>query len=118
MKKRHYFIPKLRLDDEFECVNILKETAGSRNEYGETTKTIATTANVRASIYPQSYMNSQQLAMFEQGLIKLASHWCMVTTGTTLVAGNNVIDVDGNSFDVMESVDYTTHKEALLKKVG
>lgn len=118
MKKKHYFIPKLRLDSEFEYVNILTETIGSRNEYGETSKTVATTANVRASVYPQSYMNSQQLAMFEQGLIKLATHWCMVTAGVTISAGNNVVDVDGNNFDVMESVDYITHKEALLKKVG
>lgn len=118
MKKKHYFIPKLRLDDEFEYVNILNETTGSRNEFGETTKTITTTANVRAAIYPQSYINSNQLAMFDQGLVKLASHWCMVTAGTTIVAGNNIVDVDGNNFDLMESVDYTTHKEALLKKVG
>jgi len=117
MKKRHYFVPTARLDSEFEYINILKETAGSANEFGETAKTITTTANIRAFISPMSNVNANQLVMFDQGLIKLASHWCMVTAGITITARNNIIDVDSNNFEVMEVVNYITHKEALLKKV-
>jgi hypothetical protein len=117
MKKRHYFIPTVRLDSEFEYIDILKETSGTLNEFGETVKTIVTTPNIRAFMTPMNNVNSNQLVMFDQGLIKLASHWCMVTTGVTITARNHIVDIDSNNFEVMEVVNYTTHKESLLKKV-
>lgn len=118
MNKNHYHIPKLRLDIEYEHVNILRTTnSATRNEFGEPTKTTVTSAiNAHADIHPMTLLSSQQLAMFEQGLVKIATHWCMVTAGTTISERNQILDEDGNIFDVVQSQDYLTHKEALLRK--
>ncbi len=111
MNKRHYKIPKLKILGQYEFVNIIRETLGATNEFGERIRTYATTLNVKIFISPIS----ADLRMESQGLVSMSSHNLIATTGVSIIARDKVVDYDNNIFDVVETTDWQTHKEAYLK---
>ena len=117
MKKNKYHIPQIKLNTEYEYVNILTRTEGSRNALQEPVITWVTTANVKCFKTTPNLVSAEALVMFTQGLIQISNYWAMFESDASLTARDHVIDEDSNIYDVMEMKDYKTHKEALLKTV-
>ena len=115
MKKNRYHVPKIKLTSEYEYVNILARTEGTRNALNEVTVTWATTANVKCSMSSPAQVTAEALTMFTQGLVEISNYWAMFEDDVTINARDKVIDEDSTTYDVLETKDYRTHKEALLK---
>ncbi len=116
VKANKYKLPTLKIYTEFEYINIERKTLGVKNDFGEASVAWTTVGtNVRASKFPMSQLSAEKLTMFEQGLIKLSSHWAMVTVGVSMVSRDRILDENSTYYDVMEAVNFRSHKETLLR---
>ena len=101
LKKRKYNIPPLKLAFQHEFIEIRRDVAGARNEFGEPAITVSTiSTNTKADIQPVQALSTQQLKMFNQGLVEVSTHWMLVETDVDIKARDTVVDVDSNSYDV------------------
>lgn len=118
VKANKYKLPTLKIYTEFEYINIERKTLGVENDFAEAT-TVWTTVgtNIRASKFPTGQITSEQLTMFEQGLIKLSSHWMMVTAGVSIQSKDRMLDENNQYFEILESTNFRSHREALLRIV-
>lgn len=116
VKTNKYRLPTLKLYTEFEYINLERKTLGAKNDFGEASTTWTTIGtNIRASKFPTTQLTSEKLAMFEQGLIKLSSHWMMVTAGVSIKSRDRMLDENNNYYEIMETTDFRSHQEALLR---
>lgn len=118
VKANKYRLPTLKIYTEYEYINIERKTLGVKNDFGEAT-TVWTTVgtNIRASKFPMSQLTSEQLTMFAQGLIKLSSDWMMVTAGVSILARDRMLDENSTYFEILETTNFRSHQEALLRLV-
>jgi len=107
---------QLKIRYEHEYITIQRETLGTPDDWGvrESTESDVYT-NVKADIQAIKALSAQKLAMFNQGLVALSSHWMMVESDVDIQVRDQVVDVDDNEYDVQEVADWRTHQEVLLK---
>lgn len=117
VKSNKYRIPQIRLNAEYEYVNILDRIEGSRNSLGEPIITWTTTGNVKCFKTLPNQVTANQLSMFNQGMVQISNYWAMFEHGTTIQSSNKIVDENNVSYEVLETIDLVTHKEALLKRV-
>jgi hypothetical protein len=113
--KNKYHTPKFRFTNEYEYVDVLARTSGARNDVGEPVVAWVTTANVKCMMASPNRITAESLALFTQGLVEISNYWAMFEVGVTINARDKVIDENNRVYNVLETKNYRTHQEALLK---
>ena len=116
LKARQYNTTKVKLQFEHEFIQVNRLTHSAPNDFGE--QAVATTVvsqNTKAVIQPIEMLSAQQLKMFNQGQVEVASQWMMTEQAADIKPRDTVVDVDGKVYDVMEVNDWQSHKEMLLR---
>jgi hypothetical protein len=112
------------LQNDYEYCTISYYTEDSRNELGELTWVLAERAtNVKCTINSttkaskSTYLDgSYEMAV--QGIVEETTHHMIVSADQVINAGDIVTDYDDIDYDVLLSVNWQTHKEVFLKRIG
>lgn len=122
MRKRVNQIDILQDDYEYCTISYYKE--GLRNELGELTwilveraTNVKCTINSMAKTAKSAYLDSSY-EMTLQGIVEETTHHMIVSANQEINAGDMVTDYDDVDYDVLLSVNWQTHKEVFLRKIG
>ncbi len=112
------------LQTDYEYCAISYYTEGTRNDFGEPTRTMTErAANVRCSIDPlnqtPSYIRQSGLRdILRQGVIERSVYIMTLLAGQAIESGDVVTDYDGSIYDVLHIINWYTHKEAFIRKMN
>ncbi len=112
------------LQTDYEYCAISYYTKGTRNDFGEPTRTMTErAANVRCSIDPlnqtPSYIRQSGLRdILRQGVIERSVYIMTLLAGQAIESGDVVTDYDGSIYDVLHIINWYTHKEAFIRKMN
>ena len=115
-RSRHPSVDVLQLD--FEYCTISYYTEGARNDLGEPARTLKQrSTNVKCSIDPLTRTSRGSREIQQQGIIQRATYIMTLSVEQTIEPGDVVTDYEGISYDVLQILNWHTHKEAYLRKM-
>jgi hypothetical protein len=112
----------LQVDIEYCTISYYVE--GSRNDLGEPSRTLTERAsNVKCSIdqllQTPAYIRRGGLRdVLRQGIIEASVYLMTVSADETIEAGDVVTDYDGTMYNVINVVNWHTHKEAFIRRMN
>jgi len=116
-RNRHPSVDILQLD--FEYCTISYYTEGARNDLGEPARILKQrSTNVKCSIDPFTRISGGSWEIQQQGIIQRANYIMTLSAEQTIEPGDVVTDYGGISYDVLQILNWYTHKEALLRKMN
>jgi len=121
-RRRVYPVDILRTDYEY-CI-ISYYTKGERNELGEPSRVLLQRAfNIKCSIDPITKLprNIQQAALrdiLQQGIIERRAYIMTILANQAIEPGDIVTDYDNVNYDVLQVINWYSHKEVYLRKLN
>ena len=112
------------LQMDFEYCTISYYVEGSRNDLGETERTLVQRAsNVKCSIdeltrSPSYVRESGMRETLRQGIIERSLFIMTLLADQAIEPGDIVTDYDGTDYDVVHVMNWYTHKEAFLREMN
>ncbi len=112
------------LQNDYEYCTISYYVAGSRNDLGEPTRTLAERAtNIRCSIDPinksPSHIGQNGLRdILRQGVAEQTVYIMTLLADQAIESGDVVTSYDGSIYDILHVVNWYTHKEAFIRKMS
>ena len=112
------------LQNDYEYCTISYYAEGPRNEFGELTwilleraTNVKCTINSLAKTAKSTYLDSSY-EMTLQGIVEETTHHMIMSANQDIDSGDIVTDYDDVDYDVLLSIDWQTHKEVFLRKIG
>ena len=120
-RNRMYPVDVLKIDYEYCTISYYAE--GERNDLGEPSRVLLQRAdNVKCSIDPitriPSHIDQTGLRdILKQGIIERSAYIMTLSSNQVIESEDIITDYDNVKYDVLQIINFHTHKEAYLKSV-